>query len=55
MGLVSLPADTVRTLYGGSNVGNGPGMRSEPVAWHVQSHSVPLSLPPLGALRRTGP
>jgi 1,4-alpha-glucan branching enzyme len=55
MGRVSLPADTVRTLYGGSNVGNGPGIRSEPVAWHVQSHSVTLSLPALGALRRTGP
>jgi 1,4-alpha-glucan branching enzyme len=43
--------------YGGSNVGNGPGGRSEPIPCHGQPWSVSLTLPPLGALllRWAGP
>ncbi len=43
--------------YGGSNVGNGPGARSEPIPCHGQPFSVSLNLPPLGALllRWAGP
>ena len=43
--------------YGGSNVGNGPGARSEPIPCHGQPWSVSLTLPPLGALllRWAGP
>jgi 1,4-alpha-glucan branching enzyme len=37
-------------LYGGSNVGNGGGVSSEPVPWHGKPHSVDLTLPPLGAV-----
>jgi 1,4-alpha-glucan branching enzyme len=37
-------------LYGGSDAGNAGGVRSEPIAWHGQPHSVLLTLPPLGAL-----
>ena len=36
--------------YGGSNLGNGGGVRSEPVPWHGQSHSICLTLPPLAAV-----
>jgi 1,4-alpha-glucan branching enzyme len=43
--------------YGGSNVGSGPGTRSEPIPCHGQPWSVSLTLPPLGALllRWAGP
>jgi 1,4-alpha-glucan branching enzyme len=43
--------------YGGGNVGNGPGVRSEPIACHGQPWSLSLTLPPLGALlfRWAGP
>jgi 1,4-alpha-glucan branching enzyme len=37
-------------FYGGSDVGNGGGVHSDPVPWHGQPHSVLLSLPPLGAV-----
>ena len=37
-------------LYGGSNVGNGGGVRSEPVAAHGFDQSIRLTLPPLGCL-----
>jgi 1,4-alpha-glucan branching enzyme len=49
--------NTDSAYYGGSNVGNGPGVRSEPVPSHGQPHSVTLRLPPLGAVlfRWTGP
>jgi len=49
--------NTDSALYGGSDVGNGGGLRSEPVPWHGQPHSVLLTLPPLGGLllRYTGP
>jgi len=37
-------------IYGGSNLGNAGGVRSEPIPWHNQPHSLRLTLPPLGAL-----
>ncbi len=36
--------------YGGSNMGNGGGVMAEPVPWHGRSHSIALTLPPLGGL-----
>jgi 1,4-alpha-glucan branching enzyme len=36
--------------YGGSNLGNGGGVHSEPVPWHGQPHSIRLTLPPLAAV-----
>jgi 1,4-alpha-glucan branching enzyme len=36
--------------YGGSGVGNFGGVQAEARAWDGQSHSVALSLPPLGAI-----
>ena len=37
-------------LYGGSNVGNGGGLWSEPEPCHGQPHSLRLTLPPLATL-----
>jgi len=37
-------------LYGGSNVGNQGGVKSEPVSWMGRPHSIPIAVPPLGAL-----
>jgi 1,4-alpha-glucan branching enzyme len=37
-------------FYGGSDVGNGPDIASEPVAWMGRRDSISLTLPPLGAL-----
>jgi 1,4-alpha-glucan branching enzyme len=37
-------------LYGGSNVGNGGGVQSEPIAAHGFAQSISLTLPPLGCL-----
>ncbi|MDY0005014.1 MAG: alpha amylase C-terminal domain-containing protein, partial [Polyangia bacterium] len=37
-------------IYGGSGVGNGGLVETEPTAWHGQPHSTMLSLPPLGVL-----
>ena len=37
-------------LYGGSNVGNQGGVRSEAVSWMGRPYSVPIHLPPLGGL-----
>ncbi len=37
-------------FYGGSDVGNGPQVLSEPVPWMGREHSISLCLPPLGAL-----
>ena len=37
-------------LFGGSDLGNGGGVASEPVAAHGFDHSVRLTLPPLGCL-----
>jgi 1,4-alpha-glucan branching enzyme len=36
--------------FGGSNLGNGGGVSSEPVAAHGFEHSVRLTVPPLGCL-----
>jgi 1,4-alpha-glucan branching enzyme len=36
--------------YGGSNLGNGGGVQSEPVPWHGQPQSIRLTLPPLAAV-----
>jgi 1,4-alpha-glucan branching enzyme len=37
-------------LYGGSGVGNLGGAQADPQPWDGQSHSLSLSLPPLGAI-----
>ena len=42
--------NTDGVCYGGTDVGNGGGVMSEPVPWHGQPHSVLLTLPPLAAL-----
>lgn len=42
--------------FGGSGVGNGAPIRSEPTAWQACAYSAPVNLPPLGVLmlkRRT--
>ncbi|NIL98524.1 MAG: 1,4-alpha-glucan branching protein GlgB, partial [Planctomycetales bacterium] len=36
------------TYYGGSNVGNGPGVQAENIPGHDRPHSIQVSLPPLG-------
>ncbi len=36
--------------YGGSNVGNSGWLQSEPIPWMGHEHSVPMKLPPLGAV-----
>jgi 1,4-alpha-glucan branching enzyme len=36
--------------YGGSGVGNGGRIESEPIAWHGREQSVVLRLPPLAGL-----
>ena len=36
--------------FGGSNVGNGGGVHSEPVAAHGFDQSLRLTVPPLGCL-----
>jgi len=38
------------SLFGGTNVGNGGGVSSEPIAAHGFDHSVRLTLPPLACL-----
>ena len=42
--------NTDAAVYGGSNVGNGGGVRAEARAWAGQPWSVVLTLPPLGVL-----
>jgi 1,4-alpha-glucan branching enzyme len=37
-------------FYGGSNVHNGAGVRSEDKPWMGRPHSISLTIPPLGAL-----
>ena len=37
-------------FYGGSNVGNRGGVRSEPSPWMGRPHSIPLALPPLAGV-----
>jgi 1,4-alpha-glucan branching enzyme len=36
--------------YGGSNQGNGAGLKTEAISWMNQKQSLQLTLPPLGAL-----
>jgi 1,4-alpha-glucan branching enzyme len=38
------------SLYGGSNVGNAGAILADPVPMHGRTHSLLLTLPPLGAL-----
>ena len=38
------------SVYGGSNVGNGGGVESEPIAAHGFDQSMRLVVPPLGCL-----
>jgi 1,4-alpha-glucan branching enzyme len=37
-------------LYGGSNLGNGGGLHSEPIPWHGKPCSIEIVIPPLGVL-----
>jgi 1,4-alpha-glucan branching enzyme len=37
-------------IYGGTNLGNGPGVSSDPETAHGKAQSLRLKLPPLGAL-----
>ncbi len=37
-------------LYGGSGMGNFGGVEAEPVPWDGRSHSISITLPPLGAV-----
>lgn len=34
--------------YGGSNIGNGPGVQAENIPWHGRPYSIEVVLPPLG-------
>ena len=36
--------------YGGSNLGNFPGRRAEPLSWHGRPHSIEAVLPPLSVV-----
>jgi len=36
--------------FGGSGVGNGPGIESQPVPWHGREQSIEVTLPPLAGL-----
>lgn len=38
------------SYYGGSNMGNGNALRSEPISWMGHDQSLQLTLPPLGAI-----
>jgi 1,4-alpha-glucan branching enzyme len=42
--------NTDAAIYGGSNVGNMGGIRSEPVRQTGRDHSIPMTLPPLAAV-----
>jgi len=42
--------NTDAALYGGGNMGNAGHIQSDPVPAHARSHSLNLTLPPLGAL-----
>ncbi|MBI3771385.1 MAG: 1,4-alpha-glucan branching protein GlgB [Gammaproteobacteria bacterium] len=47
---------TDSAYYGGSNMGNGAGLVSEPIPWMGRPHSIEFTLPPLAGvvLRRIG-
>lgn len=38
------------SYYGGSNCGNGAGVRAETIPWHGRPYSIEVVLPPLGVL-----
>jgi 1,4-alpha-glucan branching enzyme len=42
-------------IYGGSNVGNGGGIHTEPIPSHGEGQSLLLTLPPLGVVFLTAP
>ena len=42
--------NTDETRYGGSGLGNGPGLHADDVPWMGRPHSLSLLLPPLAAL-----
>src|ERR1700758_1498275 len=42
--------NTDSSFYGGSDVGNLGGVRPEPIPWHNQAFSAPVTLPPLAAV-----
>ena len=42
--------NTDAEVYGGGNVGNLAGVRSEPVPWQGREHSIRIELPPLGVV-----
>ncbi|TYK66113.1 1,4-alpha-glucan branching protein GlgB [Colwellia echini] len=42
--------NTDSSIYGGSNVGNGGGVNSQPVASQGQTHTVTLAIPPLATM-----
>jgi 1,4-alpha-glucan branching enzyme len=42
--------NTDSRFYGGSDVGNGLGLRAEDVPWNEQQHSTEVTLPPLGVI-----
>ena len=42
--------NTDAEVYGGSNVGNHGGVRTEPVPWHNQPQSAEVTLPPLAVV-----
>jgi 1,4-alpha-glucan branching enzyme len=37
-------------MFGGSNVGNGGAVMSEPIAQHGRDHSINITIPPLGVV-----
>ena len=42
--------NTDAAAYGGSGLGNAPGVESEPVAAHGREQSIPITLPPLAVV-----
>jgi 1,4-alpha-glucan branching enzyme len=42
--------NTDSEYYGGGNMGNGDGIRSEPTPWMGRPHSIELTLPPLAGV-----
>ena len=49
-GLWAEVLNTDAEVYGGTGVGNLGGFDAEPTPWHGRTHSLPLTLPPLGAV-----
>lgn len=42
--------NTDSDIYGGSNKGNGGGVKSEEVSWHYRKHSINVTIPPLASI-----